>query len=301
MKNYIHFSPEVRKAQEQKMPIVALESTIISHGMPYPQNLEVAIAVEEMVRDNGAMPATIAIIDGQFHIGLTPQELETFAAQKDVLKCSRRDLPYMAAKMLNGATTVAATMMIAEMGGIKIFATGGIGGVHRQAETTFDISADLIEFSRTQVAVVSAGAKAILDLPKTLEYLETHGVPVIGYQTDFFPAFYNRSSGLPLATRLDTASEIATLIQTNNALGQKGILITNPIPHEFELNLSDVENAIRDAIEMAKKLGVTGKELTPFLLKKMNDLTKGDSQKANTALILSNARLAAQIACCFCK
>ncbi|MFN0032515.1 MAG: pseudouridine-5'-phosphate glycosidase [Flavobacteriales bacterium] len=296
MNQLLHFSEEVRIALDKSKPIVALESTIISHGMPYPQNLEVAREVEETVRVHGATPATIAIINGQFHVGLSADELELFAQAKDVMKCSRRDLPFVASRRMNGATTVAATMIIAEMAGIKIFATGGIGGVHRDAENNFDISADLIEFSQTQVAVVSAGAKAILDLPKTLEYLETFGVPVIGYQTDFFPAFYTRSSELKLTMRMDSAVEMASFIQANNQLGHKGILIANPIPEEFELNRNEIEKAIQEALNEAKKNGIIGKELTPFLLKKLNDVTKGESQRANKALVLNNASVAAEIA-----
>ncbi len=292
---------EVKAAFEKNLPIVALESTIISHGMPYPQNLEVANEVEEMVRVHGATPATIAILNGQFHVGLSGDELEMFAQAKDVMKCSRRDLPFVVAKKMNGATTVAATMIIAEMAGIKVFATGGIGGVHRDAENTFDVSADLKEFSQTQLAVVSAGAKAILDLPKTLEYLETFGVPVIGYQTDVFPAFYTRSTELKLTIRLDNASEIASFIQANNQLGHKGILIANPIPLEFELSKNSIENAIQEALKEAKKNAIIGKDLTPFLLKKLNEVTKGESQKANKALVLNNARLAAEIAVALTK
>lgn len=278
-------------------PIVALESTIISHGMPFPENLAVATEVEATVRSNGAVPATIAIIDGIFQVGLSETELADFAQSTNVMKCSRRDLPFVAAKKLNGATTVAATMIIAEMAGIKIFATGGIGGVHRGAENTFDISADLIELANTSVAVVSAGAKAILDLPKTLEYLETFSVPVIGFGTGEFPAFYSSTSGVPLSLRLDEPKEIAAFLNAKWSMGLKGgALIANPIPPEFAIRAEEIEAAIETSLHMAEKQGITGKDLTPFLLKCMNQLTAGRSQVSNKALVLNNAKLAARIA-----
>ncbi len=296
MNPLLQFSAEVKNAMQNNLPVVALESTIISHGMPYPHNLEVATAVENTVRQNGAVPATIAILNGQFHVGLSEAELDFFAQAKDVMKCSRRDLPYVVAQKINGATTVAATMIIAEMAGIPLFATGGIGGVHRMAQNTFDISADLIEFSQTRVAVVSAGAKAILDLPKTMEYLETFGVPVIGYGTDFFPAFYSTGSNIKVPMRLDQPAELAQFIHANQQLNQKGILIANPIPQEFAIDNSEIEHHIEQALQEANKHGVTGKEITPFLLKKLNELTAGKSQIANKALVLNNAELAAKIA-----
>jgi len=297
MKDALVFSSEVKKALSENAPIVALESTIISHGMPYPQNIAVAMEVESTVRNNGATPATIAILDGQLHVGLRAEELESFAQKKDVMKCSRRDLPFVVSKKIHGATTVAATMIIAEMAGIKIFATGGIGGVHRNAENTWDVSADLIELSQTNVAVVSAGAKAILDLPKTLEYLETFGVPVIGFKTEEFPAFYTRTSGLKLSLQLNSAEEMASFLQAKWKMNLKGgAIIANPIPKEFELNSSEIESAIRQAVSEAQAKGITGKETTPFLLKRLNEATKGESQKANKALVLNNAKVAAEIA-----
>lgn len=297
MKDMLVFSSEVKKALSENAPVVALESTIISHGMPYPQNLEVAREVETTVRNNGATPATIAILDGRLHVGLSKEELEKFAQAKDVMKCSRRDLPFVVSKKITGATTVAATMIIAEMAGIKIFATGGIGGVHRNAESTWDISADLTELAQTNVAVVSAGAKAILDLPKTLEYLETLGVPVIGFDTGDFPAFYTRSSGIQLSLRLNTPKEVAAFLQAKWSMNLKGgAVIANPIPMEFELNKAEIETAIQHAIDDSFALGITGKETTPFLLKRLNEATKGESQKANKALVINNAKAAALIA-----
>jgi pseudouridylate synthase len=296
MNTLLQFSAEVKNAMQNNLPVVALESTIISHGMPYPHNLEVATEVENTVRKNGAVPATIAILNGQFHVGLSEQELDFFAQAKNVMKCSRRDLPFVVAQKLNGATTVAATMIIAEMAGIPLFATGGIGGVHRHAETTFDISADLIEFAQTPVAVVSAGAKAILDLPKTMEYLETFGVPVIGYGTDFFPAFYSTKSDIKVPMRLNQPAEIAQFIKANQLLSQKGILIANPIPAQHAIDNGEIEQHITKALQEAQKQGIAGKETTPFLLKKLNELTAGKSQVANKALVLNNAELAAKIA-----
>lgn len=301
MKEALVFSPEVKKALSENAPIVALESTIISHGMPYPQNIEVAREVEATVRDNGATPATIAILKGRIHVGLQDEKLEIFAQSKDVMKCSRRDLPFVVSKKMNGATTVAATMIIAEMAGVKIFATGGIGGVHRNAENTWDVSADLIELAQTNVAVVSAGAKAILDLPKTLEYLETFGVPVIGFNTQEFPAFYNRKSGLKLSLQLDSAEEMASFLQAKWNMNLKGgAIIANPIPREFELNQNEIEAAIQQAVSEANSKGISGKEITPFLLKRLNEVTKGESQKANKALVLNNAKIGAQIAVALC-
>jgi pseudouridine-5'-phosphate glycosidase len=291
------FSDEVQQALNNGKPIVALESTIISHGMPFPQNLEVAMEVEETVRRNGAIPATIAILNGDIHVGLNASQLKDFAERSSVMKCSRRDLPLVVSMKRDGATTVAATMIIAEMAGIQIFATGGIGGVHRYAESTFDVSADLTELGQTNVAVVSAGAKAILDLPKTLEYLETLGVPVIGLNTDDFPAFYSRTSGLKLALRLNSVVEVAGFLRSKWKMGLKGgAVIANPIPHEFALPNDEIEATIHQAIDLAKSKGITGKELTPFLLSTLNQLTAGKSQVANKALVLNNAAIAAQIA-----
>lgn len=291
------FSAEVQKAIENGSPLVALESTIISHGMPFPQNLEVAREVEETIRANGAVPATIAIIKGAFHVGLDSAELENFAQLKNVMKCSRRDLPMVVSQKRDGATTVAATMIIAEMAGIRVFATGGIGGVHRNAEQTFDISADLIELSKTNVAVVSAGAKAILDLPKTLEYLETFGVPVIGFQTEDFPAFYSRKSGLKTTMSLQSPQEFAAFLHSKWSMNLNGgVLIANPIPEEFALSADEIEIAIATSILRAAEQKIGGKELTPFLLKELNAITDGKSQIANKALVLNNAIVAARIA-----
>ena len=296
------FSREVEQARQNGLPIVALESTIISHGMPFPQNLEVAIEVENVVRINGAVPATIAILNGDIHIGLNADELENFASLKGVIKCSRRDLPYVIASKKNGATTVAGTMILAEMAAIRIFATGGIGGVHRMAEASFDISADLLELARTNVAVVSAGAKAILDLPKTMEYLETQGVPVIGYQSDFFPSFYSRTSPLKLQMSVDSPDEIAAiLIEKWKLKLNGGVLIANPIPVEFALDEIVMNDAVNRAIVAAGKIGIHGKELTPFLLQHLNEITSGKSQVANKALVLNNAALGARIAVAMLK
>ncbi len=290
-------SDEVRTALVLGQPVVALESTIISHGMPYPGNLEVAHEVEHTVREHGAVPATIAILNGQIHVGLTASELELFAQAEGVMKCSRRDLPYAMALKLNGATTVAATMIIAHLAGIRIFATGGIGGVHRGAETTFDISADLTEFAKTPVAVVSAGAKAILDIPKTLEYLETQGVAVIGFGTEEMPSFYSRSSGQKLSLWADTPETIAAYLNAQRALGlTNGTVIANPIPEEHEIPAKEIEGFIIQAVAEADKQNIRGKELTPFLLKRLNIITEGRSQQANRALVLNNAALAARIA-----
>lgn len=295
--NEFCISQEVHAALNEHMPVVALESTIISHGMQYPDNLAVAREVEDVVRSNGAVPATIAILNGKICIGLEPSALERFAQATNVMKCSRRDLPFAITQGINGATTVAATMILAEMAGIEVFATGGIGGVHRGAETSWDVSADLTEFAKTNVTVVSAGAKAILDLPKTLEYLETAGVPVIGYQTADFPAFYSRTSGLQLTLTLNTTFDIASFIHEKRRMNLVGgMVIANPIPEEFEITRDTIEPAIELAIAEAVRVGVGGKELTPFLLKQMNRITDGKSQTANKRLVLNNARVAAQIA-----
>jgi pseudouridine-5'-phosphate glycosidase len=295
---YLSIADTVRDALASGRPVVALESTIISHGMPYPENVETAIAVETTVRNNGAVPATIGILDGHFIVGLSLSEIETLGMQgEEIIKVSRRDLPVAAARKLNGATTVAATMIIAEMAGIHVFATGGIGGVHRGAERSFDISADLQELARTNVAVVSAGAKAILDIPLTLEYLETHGVPVIGYQTDEMPAFYTRSSGCMLSCRADSPIEVAEIMAAKRQLGlQGGAVIANPIPEEYQMPPAIINVAITAALNEMDSLGVSGKNATPFLLAKIVELTGGDSLVANIHLVHNNAALAAQIA-----
>ncbi len=291
----LEMSSPVRAALEQHRPIVALESTLITHGLPRPVNLEVARQLEAVVRDNGAVPATIAILDGQIHAGLEPHELERLANLDDVRKVSRRDLPIVTALGRNGATTVAATMWVAAQAGIKVFATGGIGGVHRGQP--FDVSADLPELAQTPVVVVCAGAKAILDLPLTLEWLETHGVPVLGFGTDTFPAFYSRSSGLPVDARCDTAGQAAAVIRAKFELGlEGGILIGVPVPEEYAVANEDIEPAIQQALKMADAEHIRGKAMTPFLLKHVSELTEGESQKANIALLENNARAAAQIA-----
>lgn len=298
LKNYLDMSQEVAEAIKQKKPIVALESTIISHGMPYPQNYEMALQVEEIIRKNGAVPATIAIINGRLKAGLEKHEVELLAKEGlKITKVSRRDMPFVVAAKQNGATTVASTMIIAEMAGIKVFATGGIGGVHRGAEKTFDISADLQELSQTNVAVICAGAKSILDLGLTLEYLETHGVPMIGYQTDKLPAFFTRTSPFDIPFRLDTAKEIASVMYHKWKMGlQGGIVIANPIPEEFAMPEAAINEAINNAIKEADEKGIQGKESTPFLLAKVNELTGGNSLSSNIQLVFNNARLAAEIA-----
>jgi len=293
---------DVEEALRKGLPVVALESTIISHGMPYPENLETALAVEKVVLDNGATPATIAILDGVIHIGLNRDSLTRFAQSKNVKKVSQRDLAYVLSQGLSGGTTVATTMYLAWINGIKFFATGGIGGVHRGAETSFDISADLEAFSTTPITVVSAGAKAILDLPKTLEYLETMGVPVVGYQTDDFPAFYHSKSGLKLTLRCDTPSAVASLIKIQNKLKlSQGILIANPIPIAFEMDARVVNHAIQKAIQEADEQNIKGAALTPFLLARVKALTGGDSLKSNIALVKHNAKVASEIATAYQK
>ncbi|OOY08839.1 pseudouridine-5'-phosphate glycosidase [Thioclava sp. F36-7] len=291
------FAAEVADAKAKNRPIVALESTIITHGMPYPQNLETAQAVEAEIRKAGAVPATIAVMGGKIHIGLEPEELETLAQTKDAMKVSRADLAVCLAKGATGATTVAATMICANLAGIDVFATGGIGGVHRGAEDSFDISADLLELAQTPVSVVAAGAKAILDLPKTLEVLETHGVPVIAYGHDAFPAFWSRNSGLPAPLRADSAAEIAKSQLARAALGLPGgQLIANPIPAEAEIAREEIVPVIEQALQEAEAQGIAAKAVTPFLLSRIFELTEGRSLEANIALVLNNARLAAAIA-----
>ena len=297
MNKFIDLSKEVKEAMEERKPVVALESTIISHGMPYPENIETAKTLENIVREHGAIPATIAIINGRIKIGLSKEELEFMATSKEILKASRRDLPAVLAKGFSAATTVSATMICANLAGIKVFVTGGIGGVHRGAEQTFDISADLQELANTDVAVVCAGAKAILDLSRTLEYLETFGVPVVGFKTWEFPAFYTRESGLKVDYKVDDEIEAAKIIKTKWDLGLKGgVLIANPIPEEYALDKAYIDKAIEDALYEAEKRNIKGKEITPFLLDKIKDLTQGESLKANIELVKNNAFVGAKIA-----
>ena len=297
MNNNIILGKHVQEALEKNMPIVALESTIISHGMPYPENLKTALDCEKIIRDNGAVPATIAIIKGKLCVGLNEEELEYLAKTgTKVIKTSRRDIPIIVAKGLDGATTVSATMYIASLAGIKLFATGGIGGVHRGAEVTMDISADLDEFAKTNVAVVCAGAKAILDLPKTLEYLETKGVPVIGYQTEILPAFYTRKSNSKVDYRMDTPEEIAKMLKVKWDLGLNGgVLITNPIPEEYSLDEDLMNNAINEALRKADELGIQGKDITPYLLATIKEITEGKSLASNIKLVYNNCLLASLI------
>ncbi len=293
----ISLSNEVRNALDNRQPVVALESTIIAHGMPYPRNVETAILVEETIRKRGAVPATCAIIGGKLRAGLVTDELELIGREGAAIpKASRRDLPYLVSKGLHGATTVASTMIIARLAGIRIFATGGIGGVHRGATTTMDISADLQELAQTPVAVVSAGAKSILDLGLTLEYLETHGIPVIGFKTGDFPAFFTRRSGFGVDYRLDTPEEIAHLLDTKWKLGLTGgAVIANPVPEEFQMDADLIEKTIQEAVREAEKTGVKGKKITPFLLARIEELTGGKSLETNIRLVLNNAVLAADI------
>lgn len=288
---------EVAQALAEGKPVVALESTIISHGMPYPKNVETALAVEKVVRDNGAIPATIAIMNGKCHVGLSAEEVEFFGKATDVWKVSLRDMPYVISKKLFGATTVATTMRIADMAGIKVFVTGGIGGVHRGAETTMDISADLTEMAQTSVAVVSAGVKSILDIGLTLEYLETKGIPVITFGQDEFPSFYSSKSGYQSPLRLDSEKEIAQLLKIKWQLGLSGsVLIANPVPSEQEVPPAEIDKHIIAALEASEKQQVKGKDVTPFLLQHIASHTKGESLEANIALILNNAEVGANLA-----
>jgi pseudouridine-5'-phosphate glycosidase len=297
MKNFIEISPEVEKAIAEQKPVVALESTIISHGMPYPTNVETAKLLEQTVRENGAIPATIAIIDGKIKIGLSEKDLDFFGTSKDILKASRRDLPYIIGLKKNAATTVAATMICADLAGIKFFATGGIGGVHRGAENTMDISADLYEFAETDCVVVSAGAKAILDIPLTMEYLETLGVTVLGYGTNEIPAFYYRNSGVSIPGRVDNYQEAAKVVKAKWDMGLKGgLLIGNPVPEEFEMNKAEIEGSIEEALQEAEKNGIIGNKVTPFLLSKLEKITAGKSLETNVALVKNNAKVCAGIA-----
>ena len=295
--DYLDIHPDVEKAIKNKDPVVALESTIISHGMPYPKNVETALMVEDTVRSNKAVPATIAIINGRLKVGLTNEEIEFLATNEEVKKVSRRDLPITVAQKLSGSTTVASTMIIASLAKIAVFATGGIGGVHRGAENTLDISADLEELANTNVCVVCAGAKAILDIGLTLEYLETKGVPVIGYKTSELPAFYSSESGFDVDYKIDSALEIAEILKTKWSLSiDGGVLVTNPIPVAFELESSIMNEAINEAIIEANNENISGKEITPYLLSKVNELTEGKSLDANIKLIQNNANLASKIA-----
>ena len=298
MNKYLEVSKEVQEALAAGKSVVALESTIISHGMPYPQNVETALNVEKIIRENGAVPATIAIIGGKLKAGLTKDEIEYLGKKgTDVIKASRRDLPVLAARGDDGATTVATTMIIAAMAGIRVFATGGVGGVHRGAEVTMDISADLEELAQTPVLVVCAGAKSILDLGLTLEYLETKGVPVIGYGTDELPAFYTRKSGFGVDYRLDTPDEVAAAFRAKLDMGLKGgMLVTNPIPEEYSMDPAVINKAIDEAVNEANRLGIKGKQTTPFLLARIKDITGGDSLASNIRLVYNNAALAAQVA-----
>ena len=296
-RNFMDIKPEVEKALEEGTPVVALESTIISHGMPYPKNVETALAVEDVIRKHGVVPATIAIIGGRIKIGLTSDEIEYMATAENVLKVSRRDFPLVVSQKLDGATTVAGTMIAAKMAGIKVFVTGGIGGVHRGAGESFDISADLEELKMTDVAVVCAGVKSILDIGATLEYLETAGVPVITYGTDVFPAFYSRESGFTSECRIDDTAKIADLIRTKEQLGLRGgILIACPVPAEDEIPFDKMDVVIKQALEECEEKGIKGKRITPFLLSRVKDLTEGSSLEANIKLVLNNADIGAKIA-----
>ena len=291
--DWLRIAPEIRDSQA----VVALESTIITHGMPYPDNLATARMLEQDVRQSGAVPATIAVMGGAVRVGLSDSELEELAASRNVLKLSRADLPFAVTSGRTGATTVAATMICAHLAGIRVFATGGIGGVHRGAETSFDVSADLEELARTPVAVVSAGAKALLDLPKTLEVLETRGVPVIGHGTSEFPAFWSRNSGLPAPLRMDSPEEIASFLRTKWQMGLVGgVLVANPVPAESEIPSEEMSAFLATAVREAGEHGVSGKSVTPWILARLVELTGGRSLRTNIALVRSNARLAAAIA-----
>ena len=303
MNKYLDISPEVKAALEAGKPVGALESTIISHGLPYPKNVETALLVEQTLRDNGAVPATIAVIGGRLKAGLSKEEIEYLGKTgRGVAKASRRDLPALVARGADGATTVTTTMIIAHMAGIQAFATGGIGGVHRGAETTMDISADLEELAQTPVMVVCAGAKSILDLGLTLEYLETKGVPVIGYGTEELPAFYTRKSGFGVDYRVDSPEELAAMFAAQRDLGYKGgMLVTNPIPEEYAMPKDVIDAAIEQALRECKEQGIHGKETTPFLLARVVELTGGDSLESNIQLVLNNARVAARTAAALAK
>lgn len=297
LEKYLNVHPEVKKALAEGLPVVALESTIISHGMPYPKNIEMAKTVSKIIRENGAIPATIAIIDGVLKVGLTTEEIEFLGTSKDIVKASRRDLPFIISKNLNGATTVATTMILANLAGVKVFATGGIGGVHRGAQETFDISADLQELANTNVAVICAGAKSILDIGLTLEYLETNGVPVVGFETEEFPAFYTRKSGFGVDYKVESSLEVASALKAKWDLNLKGgMVIGNPIPKEFEMDYDTINNAIESALKEAEEKNIAGKKVTPFLLDRVKTITDGKSLDANIELVYNNAKVAAQIA-----
>ncbi|GKU25997.1 pseudouridine-5'-phosphate glycosidase [Clostridium folliculivorans] len=297
LEKYLDINPEVKKALEEGRPVVALESTIISHGMPYPQNVSTALAVEQIIRDNGAVPATIAILGGVLKVGLTEAEIDHLGKAGNVIKTSRRDIPFIIAKKADGATTVASTMIIAALAGVKVFATGGIGGVHREAQETFDISADLQEFAHTNVAVVCAGAKSILDIGLTLEYLETYGVPVVGFKTEELPAFYTRKSGFGVDYKVEDEKELAEAIKAKWDLGLNGgVVIANPIPEQYQMDYDTINNAIESALKEAKEKGIKGKESTPFLLAKVKEITGGASLDSNIKLVFNNAEVAAKLA-----
>lgn len=298
LEKYLEINEEVKKALEENRPVVALESTIISHGMPYPQNVETALSVEKIVRDKGAIPATIAILNGKLKVGLTRDEIEYLGKKgTEVIKTSRRDIPFIISKNLDGATTVASTMIIANLAGIKVFGTGGIGGVHRGAQETFDISADLQELAHTSVAVVCAGAKSILDLGLTLEYLETQGVPVVGFGTEELPAFYTRKSGFKVDYRVDTAKDLAKALKAKWDLNlQGGMVVANPIPEKYQMDYDVINKAIEDALDEANEKGIKGKESTPFLLAKVKEITKGKSLESNIKLVYNNVAVASDLA-----
>lgn len=297
LSQHLEFHPEVQAALDEGKPVVALESTIISHGMPYPKNVETALNVERIVRENGAVPATIAILKGKLKVGLTRDEIDGLGKNHEAIKTSRRDIPFIVSQGLDGATTVASTMVIADLAGIRVFATGGIGGVHRGAQETFDISADLQELAQTDVAVICAGAKSILDIGLTLEYLETQGVPVIGFGTDELPAFYTSKSGYPVDYRLDSPELVANALKTKWDLGLAGgAVIANPIPKEYEMDGDEINHVIEAAVLEAKEKGIVGKATTPFLLAKVTELTKGSSLDANIQLVYNNAKVGARIA-----
>lgn len=301
-KDYLSITPEIQKAIQEGKPIVALESTILSHGMPYPENIEFAHKVEEIVRAQGAIPATMAIIGGKLKVGLNSEELELMCKADNIAKASRRDVAVYLANGQTAATTVATTMLIANLAGIRVFATGGIGGVHRGAQETMDISADLQEFAHTNVCVVSAGCKSILDIGLTLEYLETYGVPVLGYQTSEFPCFYCETSGFGVDYKVKDAAEVAKIMKTKWDLGlDGGVLVGNPIPHEYSMDHKVIDEVINKALDMAKEKGIKGKATTPFLLATIKDLTGGDSLASNLQLAYNNAKVASQIAVEFAK
>lgn len=297
LERYLDINPEVLEVIKSGKAVVALESTIISHGMPYPKNVETALNVEKIIRENGAVPATIAILGGKLKVGLTVDEIEYLGKAENVIKTSRRDIPFIVAKKLDGATTVASTMIIAALAGIKVFATGGIGGVHRGAQETFDISADLQELAHTSVAVVCAGAKSILDIGLTLEYLETQGVPVVGFGTEELPAFYTRRSGFKVDYRVDTEEELAAALKAKWDLGlEGGMVVANPIPAQYEMDYDTINEAINDAVKEAEEKGIKGKESTPFLLAKVKEITGGESLESNIQLVYNNAMVGAKLA-----